>query len=254
MRKVFLAGNWKMHYTSVEAADVAKQIVDGVYNINNNVVVMVTPTFTSLCKVCRVTKGTNVLLGAQNMSYENSGARTSEIAPSMLLEFGVDYVILGHSECRTYLGENDEIINKKVLTGLKHPFKYLILCVGETLEEREKGKTLDVVLNQVRNGLASVYESDLQRIILAYEPVWAIGTGKTATKEEAQEVHKAIRLEIQSLYSKSAADNIIIQYGGSVNVDNVEGLMGENDIDGALIGGASLKADSFLKIINKISK
>ncbi|AHH03007.1 Triosephosphate isomerase [Borrelia nietonii YOR] len=254
MRKMFLAGNWKMHYTSVEAAGVAKQIVDGVRNINDDVVVMITPTFTSLCKVCEVTKGSNVLLGAQNMSYENSGARTSEISPSMLLEFGVDYVILGHSECRTYLGDTDEVINKKILAGLKHPFKYLILCIGETLSERENNKTLDVVLNQIRRGLISVSESDLKRIILAYEPVWAIGTGKTATKEEAQEVHKAIRLEIESLYSTSAADNIIIQYGGSVNVDNVEGLMGENDIDGALIGGASLKANSFLNIVNKVAK
>ncbi|AHH13557.1 triose-phosphate isomerase [Borrelia hermsii] len=254
MRKMFLAGNWKMHYTSVEAAGVAKQIVDGVRNINDDVVVMITPTFTSLCKVCEVTKGSNVLLGAQNMSYENSGARTSEISPSMLLEFGVDYVILGHSECRTYLGDTDEVINKKILAGLKHPFKYLILCIGETLSERENNKTLDVVLNQIRRGLISVSESDLKRIILAYEPVWAIGTGKTATKEEAQEVHKAIRLEIESLYSTSAADNIIIQYGGSVNADNVEDLMGENDIDGALIGGASLKADSFLNIVNKVAK
>ncbi|AHH12072.1 Triosephosphate isomerase [Borrelia hermsii YBT] len=254
MRKMFLAGNWKMHYTSVEAAGVAKQIVDGVQNINDDVVIMITPAFTSLCKVCEVTKGSNVLLGAQNMSYENSGARTSEISPSMLLEFGVDYVILGHSECRTYLGDTDEVINKKILVGLKHPFKYLILCIGETLSERENNKTLDVVLNQIRRGLMSVSESDLKRIILAYEPVWAIGTGKTATKEEAQEVHRAIRLEIESLYSTSAADDIIIQYGGSVNVDNVEGLMGENDIDGALIGGASLKADSFLNIVNKVAK
>lgn len=254
MRKMFLAGNWKMHYTSVEAAGVAKQIVDGVQNINDDVVIMITPAFTSLCKVCEVTKGSNVLLGAQNMSYENSGARTSEISPSMLLEFGVDYVILGHSECRTYLGDTDEVINKKILAGLKHPFKYLILCIGETLSERENNKTLDVVLNQIRRGLMSVSESDLKRIILAYEPVWAIGTGKTATKEEAQEVHRAIRLEIESLYSTSSADDIIIQYGGSVNVDNVGGLMGENDIDGALIGGASLKADSFLNIVNKVAK
>ncbi|AHH09892.1 Triosephosphate isomerase [Borrelia parkeri SLO] len=254
MRKIFLAGNWKMHYTSMEAAGVAKQIVDGVKNIKDNVVVMITPTFTSLCKVCEVTRGSNVLLGAQNMSYEDSGARTSEISPSMLLEFGVDYVILGHSECRTYLGDTDEVVNKKVLAGLKHPFKYLILCIGETLEERENNKTLDVVLNQIRKGLISVSESDLKRIILAYEPVWAIGTGKTATKEEAQEIHRAIRREIESLYSASAASNIIIQYGGSVNIDNVEDLMGESDIDGALIGGASLKADSFLNIVNKVAK
>ncbi|UPA17589.1 triose-phosphate isomerase [Borrelia puertoricensis] len=254
MRKIFLAGNWKMHYTSMEAAGVAKQIVDGVKNIKDDVVVMITPAFTSLCKVCEVTRGSNVLLGAQNMSYEDSGARTSEISPSMLLEFGVDYVILGHSECRTYLGDTDEVVNKKVLAGLKHPFKYLIFCIGETLEERENNKTLDVVLNQIRKGLISVSESDLKRIILAYEPVWAIGTGKTATKEEAQEVHRAIRHEIESLYSASAANNIIIQYGGSVNIDNVEGLMGESDIDGALIGGASLKADSFLNIVNKVAK
>ncbi|AHH08017.1 triose-phosphate isomerase [Borrelia anserina] len=254
MRKIFLAGNWKMHYTSIEAAGVAKQIVDGVRNIKDDIVVMITPTFTSLYKVSEITKGSNVLLGAQNMSYEDSGARTSEISPSMLLEFGVDYVILGHSECRTYLGDTDEVVNKKVLAGLKYPFKYLILCIGETLEERENNKTLDIVLNQVRRGLDSVSESDLKRIILAYEPVWAIGTGKTATKEEAQEVHRAIRLEIEALYSRSAADNIIIQYGGSVNVYNIERLMGEDDIDGALIGGASLKADSFLSIINKVAK
>ncbi|AHH10208.1 triose-phosphate isomerase [Borrelia coriaceae] len=254
MRKIFLAGNWKMHYTGVEAAGIAKQIVDGVKYIKDDVVVMLTPAFTSLYKVCEVTRGSNVLLGAQNMSYEESGARTSEIAPSMLLEFGVDYVILGHSECRTYLGDTDEVVNKKILSGLKHPFKYLILCIGETLDERENNRTLDVVLNQIRRGLSSVSESDLKRIILAYEPVWAIGTGRTATKEEAQEVHKAIRLEIESLYSKSAADNIVIQYGGSVNIDNVEDLLGENDIDGALIGGASLKADSFLKIVSKVAK
>ncbi|QMU98868.1 triose-phosphate isomerase [Borrelia sp. A-FGy1] len=254
MRKIFLAGNWKMNYTSEEALVVAKQIIDGVKYIKDNVVVMITPPFTSLCKVCNVTRGTKVLLGAQNMSYESSGARTSEISSSMLLEFGVDYVILGHSECRTYLGETDDIVNMKVLRGLKNPFKYLILCVGETLKEREEHKTLDIVLNQIRKGLNSVSESELKRIILAYEPVWAIGTGKTATKEEAQEVHGAIRLEIEKLYSKAAANNIIIQYGGSVNVDNIESLMGESDIDGALIGGASLKSNSFLKIINKVAK
>ena len=254
MRKIFLAGNWKMHYTGVEAASVAKQVVDGVRYVKDDVVIMITPTFTSLHKVCKVTKGSNVLLGAQNMSYENSGARTGEISPGMLLEFGVDYVILGHSECRTYLGDTDEVINKKILQGLRHPFKYLILCVGENLKERENNQTLDIVLNQVRRGLVSVPESDLNRIILAYEPVWAIGTGKTATKEEAQEVHKAIRLEIEALYSKESANSIIIQYGGSVNINNVGDLMREEDIDGALIGGASLKADSFLSIINHIVK
>ncbi|WP_445435783.1 triose-phosphate isomerase [Candidatus Borreliella tachyglossi] len=252
MRKVFLTGNWKMHYTGAEAAGVAKEIVDGVKTIKDNAVVMITPSFTSLCKVCEITRGSNVLLGAQNMSYEDSGARTGEISASMLLEFGVDYVIIGHSECRTYLGDTDVVVNKKILAGLKHPFKYLVLCIGETLQERESGKTADIVVNQVRKGLSSVSESELNRIILAYEPVWAIGTGITATKEEAQEVHKSIRLEIEKLYSKSAADKIIIQYGGSVNVGNVASLMGESDIDGALIGGASLKADSFLDIISKV--
>ncbi|UGQ16878.1 triose-phosphate isomerase [Borrelia sp. RT1S] len=254
MRKIFLAGNWKMHYTSLEALDVSKQVVDGVRNFRDDILVMIAPPFTSLCKVCSVTRGTNILLGAQNMSYEDIGARTSEVSPSMLLEFGVDCVILGHSECRTYLGETDEVVNKKVLTGLRHPFKYLILCVGETLKEREDHKTLDVVLSQVRKGLSSVPESEIGRIVLAYEPVWAIGTGKTATKEEAQEVHRAIRLEIERLYSRAVADNIIIQYGGSVNVGNIRGLMGESDIDGALIGGASLKADSFLGIVNKVAE
>ncbi|AAC66452.1 triose-phosphate isomerase [Borreliella burgdorferi] len=252
MRKTFLAGNWKMHYTSAEASIVAKKIATEVKTLKDDVVIMITPPFTALSKVSECIKGSNILLGAQNMSYMESGARTSEISPSMLLEFGVEYVILGHSECRLYLAETDEIINKKILAGLKHPFKYLILCVGETLDERDSGKTLEVVLNQVKKGLNCVSESDIQRIILAYEPVWAIGTGKTATKEEAEEVHKAIRLEITKLYSKSASDNIIIQYGGSVNSNNVKELMNEPNIDGALIGGASLKAESFLSIINNV--
>ncbi|AJA89905.1 triosephosphate isomerase [Borreliella chilensis] len=250
MRKTFLAGNWKMHYTSTEASIVAKKIADGVKTLRDDIVVMIAPSFTALSKVSECIKGSNILLGAQNMSYMESGARTSEVSPSMLLEFGVEYVILGHSECRSYLAETDDIINKKILVGLKHPFKYLVLCVGETLDERVSGKTLDIVLNQVKKGLSGVSESDIKRIILAYEPVWAIGTGKTATKGEVEEVHKAIRLEIMKLYSKSASENIIIQYGGSVNLSNVKELINEPDIDGALIGGASLKAESFLSIIN----
>lgn len=175
-----------------------KKIATEVKTLKDDVVIMITPPFTALSKVSECIKGSNILLGAQNMSYMESGARTSEISPSMLLEFGVEYVILGHSECRLYLAETDEIINKKILAGLKHPFKYLILCVGETLDERDSGKTLEVVLNQVKKGLNCVSESDIQRIILAYEPVWAIGTVKPQLKKRQKRFIRQLGLRLRS--------------------------------------------------------
>ena len=213
--------------------------------------VIVCPPFTSLDSVNAVIKDSAVKLGAQNMHQENSGAFTGEISADMLKSVGCEYVILGHSERRTIFGETDELINSKIKKAIEADLK-VIFCVGETLEERESGTTKDVVKKQVSKGLLGITAEEIKKIIIAYEPVWAIGTGKTATPDQAQEVHNFIRNLIRELYSDQNGDEIIIQYGGSVKPDNAGELLNQPDIDGALVGGACLKADSFIDIIKSV--
>lgn len=247
MRRPILAGNWKMNTSLNEAVQLVtglKREVDGVTDVD----IVVCPPFTHLTTINDVIEGSNIALGAQNMYVTESGAYTGEISPTMLKDAGCTYVILGHSERREYFKESDEFINTKVKKALEHGLTPII-CVGETLEQREQGITSDIVSTQVKGCLAGLSDSDMLKCVLAYEPVWAIGTGKTATDEQAQEVHALIRSLLVELFSDSVASQIRIQYGGSVKPDNVAGLMSQPDIDGALVGGASLKADSFAQIV-----
>lgn len=247
MRNKIIAGNWKMNKNISETAELVSGIKNG--KIPANVEVIICPPFTSLETASALLKGSAVKLGAQNMYFEENGAFTGEISADMLKSAGCEYVILGHSERRVIFKESDEVINKKIKKALSSGLKP-IFCVGELLEEREKDITKSVIETQVKGGLAGVSEADLEKIIIAYEPVWAIGTGKTATPAQAEEVHAFIRELVEKLYSKAAAEKIIIQYGGSVKPDNAKELLGQADIDGALVGGACLKADSFLGIVN----
>ncbi|MCL2704919.1 MAG: triose-phosphate isomerase [Spirochaetaceae bacterium] len=250
VRKKYVAGNWKMNKLTDEAVSLAKEIVEGAQKVVN-CKIMIAPPFTALSEVKKIVKGTNVLLGAQNMSNEKSGAHTGEVSVDMLKDVGVSVVIIGHSERRIIYGEKDNYINSKILLAIKEKMD-VIFCVGETLNERESGKAFEVVTNQVINGLKGVTEKDLSFITIAYEPVWAIGTGKTATDKDADDVHKVIRETLEKLYSKELAQKMIIQYGGSVKPENAGALLSMENIDGALVGGASLKAEQFLGIINSI--
>jgi len=246
MRKVFIAGNWKMHKTRAEARSVAEELAAQLKDTQDRV--MIAPPFTALGDVADVLKGSNILLGAQNMSVAEEGAHTGEISVGMLKECGVDVVILGHSERRHVYGETDKGINTKVKLALQHDME-VILCVGELLEEREAGKASEVVRKQVMEGLRDVDASQLAKVTIAYEPVWAIGTGKTATPEDADDIHKVIRKELEKMYNADAADKMVIQYGGSVKPANIADLMAKENIDGALVGGASLKPETFVPIV-----
>ncbi|MBL7006440.1 MAG: triose-phosphate isomerase [Spirochaetia bacterium] len=247
MRKTFIAGNWKMNMTASEGRAFAAELTAG--NLDKGVKILIAPPFTTLQAVAEVVKDTNILLGAQNMSDSESGAHTGEISPAMLKEIGVDAVIIGHSERRIIYKEDDSFINRKVKLALKHGFE-VIFCVGETLEERESGNVENVVRSQLVGGLQDISTRELQSVTIAYEPVWAIGTGKTASPEDADDVHAFIRTEIEKLYDIKAADAVIIQYGGSVKAENVKALMSKPNIDGALVGGASLKFETFSPIVN----
>jgi triosephosphate isomerase len=247
MKQFYIAGNWKMHRTVGESVQLAEELVKALAGTTSKV--MIAPAFTALAAVQAVVKGTNVILGAQNMGPEEQGAHTGEISPLMLKDIGVKAVILGHSERRHSYLETDELINRKVLLALKHDLQP-ILCVGETLAERESGRLEAVVRTQVVEGLKGVSAGDIGKVVIAYEPVWAIGTGKTATPEDADAVHAYIRKLLKELYSETVAAAMIIQYGGSVKADNAAELMAKPNIDGALVGGASLKTDSFSAIVN----
>ena len=244
-RKYFIAGNWKMHKTRAEAAALAKELVAALADGKHKY--LVAPSFTALETVAAVVKGSNILLGAQNCAAEEEGAHTGEVSVLQLKDLGVGTVILGHSERRHLYKEDDGLVNRKVSLALKHGFD-VILCVGELLEEREAGKAEAVCRRQTVEGLKGVSAADLQRVTIAYEPVWAIGTGKTATPDDADAIHAYIRKVIAEIYSPAAAENIVIQYGGSVKPDNAAALMAKENIDGALVGGASLKADTFIPI------
>ncbi len=245
MRSYFIAGNWKMHKTVKESAALAAELKAKLAGCKEKV--MVAPAFTALAEVAKVLEGSNILLGAQNMGPEEQGAHTGEVSILMLKDIGAKVVILGHSERRHSYLESDALINKKVLLALGHGLE-VILCVGETLEEREGGKLEQVLGTQLREGLKGVAAADLDRVTIAYEPVWAIGTGKTATPEDADSVHAYCRQVLASLYGEAEAKKMCIQYGGSVKADNAAALMAKPNIDGALVGGASLKAESFAPI------
>lgn len=239
-----MAGNWKMHKTQAEARELAREIVRGVGQKPRAEVVLA-PPYTALAAVAAEIKGSPVRLAGQDTFWEEKGAYTGAIAPIMLVDVGCTYVIVGHSERRQHFGDTDETVNRKVRAALAAGLKP-IMCVGETLEEREAGRTFQVVETQVRQGLAGFPASEAERLVIAYEPVWAIGTGKTATPQQAQEVHRLIRNLLPEILGTEA---VRILYGGSVTPDNAKSLMAEPDLDGALVGGASLKAESFLGII-----
>jgi len=246
MRNVCIAGNWKMNMTPSEGAAFAKALAEAVKDASVRVVVA--PPFVTIASVVAAVKGSAIEVGAQNMSDQLSGAYTGEVSAPMLKETGVSIVILGHSERRALYGETDAFINRKVKLALEQDLD-VILCVGETLGEREAGKLEEVLKRQVVEGLRDISAQSMSRIIVAYEPVWAIGTGKTATPDDANSAHAFIRSEIEKLYGKSVAESLIIQYGGSVKPSNVKDLMAMEHIDGALVGGASLSVEQFAPIV-----
>ena len=247
MRKAIIAGNWKMHYTPEEAVKVINELKPLVKDATCDVVVC--PTFVCLDAVLKAVEGSNIKVAAQNMHFEEKGAFTGEVAPGMLEAMGVSYVVLGHSERREYFNETDEALNKKVKAAFAHNLTP-ILCCGETLEQREEGKTEEIITNQTRLALEGLTNEQVKNTIIAYEPIWAIGTGKTATSEDANNSIKAIRKEIEKNYGKEVAEEVIIQYGGSVKSQNAKELFTTSDIDGGLVGGASLKVEEFSKIVN----
>ena len=246
MRKPIIAGNWKMHKTIAEALEFVNEVKDRVNN--DKVEAVICAPFTLLKDLKQATKGTNIKIGAQNMHFEEKGAFTGEISPLMLKELDMDYVVIGHSERRQYFNETDETANKKVLKALEVGIDP-ILCVGETLEEREAGNTKDICKVQVEKALENVSKEDLAKVVIAYEPVWAIGTGKTATSEDANDVIAYIREVVANLYGE-LANEVRIQYGGSVKPSNVAEIMNQSDIDGALVGGASLEANDYVELVN----
>ncbi|MFO0966731.1 MAG: triose-phosphate isomerase [Gemmataceae bacterium] len=251
MRKKFIAGNWKMYTNRASAEKLAAAVVEGVKG-QTKVDVAVCPPFPYLGYVAQTLKGSDVRLGAQNLYPEKEGAFTGEVSPTMLVDVGCHLVILGHSERRHKLGEDDAFINKKVHAALGVGLQ-VILCVGETLEERERGATEQVLERQTTAGLAGIDAAKLANIVIAYEPVWAIGTGKNATPQQAQDAHAFVRRRIAQLCGVEAAERLIIQYGGSAKPENVASLLSQPDVDGALVGGASLQPEFFLAIIRLAS-
>lgn len=247
MRKKVIAGNWKMNKTPSETTELIKVLAPKVAASDDTVIVC--PTAVCLPAAVNAAKGTNIKVGAQNMYFKDSGAFTGEISADMLLDLGVEYVILGHSERRQYFAETDETVNLKVLKAFEKGL-IPIICVGESLEQREQGITADLVRMQTKIALKDVSKENASKAIIAYEPIWAIGTGKTATSEQAQEVCKTIREAVCELYGCDVAEKITVQYGGSVNAKNSAELFAMADIDGGLVGGASLKADDFSAIVN----
>ena len=247
MRKKVIAGNWKMNMLPNEAMACIEQLAQLVKDTENEVILCV--PYTDLFYSLLTAQGTNIKIGAQNMHFEEKGAFTGEVSGPMLKCIGVEYVIIGHSERRQYFAETDETVNKKIKAALANELKPIV-CVGETLEQRESGKAEEVFTTQTRKAFEGLSAEDAKKVIIAYEPIWAIGTGKTATSEDANNSVKAIRNEIRSLYGDEVADEIIIQYGGSVKSSNAKELFTTSDIDGGLVGGASLKADEFAKIVN----
>lgn len=247
MRNKFIAGNWKMNTTRAEATTLLKALLQDTSAIEKTTI-MVAPPFTNLQFASELLQNSKIELGAQNMYWEEKGAYTGEISPVMLKDLNCSYVIIGHSERRQYFRESNQEINRKIQAAFHHQIRP-ILCVGESLENRERGQTLGVVEYQIRNGLAGFTSEHMKDFTIAYEPVWAIGTGRAATPADALEVHTYVRSLLAEMFNSDIAEQTRIQYGGSVTGDNIGSFITEKDIDGALVGGASLKADSFLKII-----
>ncbi|OGL48540.1 MAG: triose-phosphate isomerase [Candidatus Schekmanbacteria bacterium RIFCSPLOWO2_02_FULL_38_14] len=247
MRRTIIAGNWKMNNSVKESVSLAREIAASVDDVKGREIV-IAPPFTSLYPVSKEIEGSKVKLSAQNLFWKENGAYTGEISASMLKDAGCEYVIIGHSERRQFFGEIDESVNQKIKTAMKYNLNPIV-CAGETLEEREKGKTFEVIRRQVEKEFAGLSASEIKNIVIAYEPVWAIGTGKTATPKQANEVHLFIRNLIKEFFNREISDNLSILYGGSVKPDNIKGLMEQGEIDGALVGGASLKGIDFLKLV-----
>ena len=252
-RKAIIAGNWKMNKTRPEAKALLEAIKPLVANAENNVEVIACVPFTNLETAMNVTAGSNVKIGAENVHFEEKGAFTGEISASMLTECGVEYVVIGHSERRQYFGETDETVNKRTKAALAAGLKPIV-CVGELLWERECDITEEVIARQIKLDLFNVTEEELKNVVIAYEPVWAIGTGKTATADQAEEVCAFIRATLAKLYNQDAADAVTIQYGGSMNEYNADELVSKTNVDGGLIGGASLVAEKFAAIVKAASK
>ncbi len=247
-RRIFIAGNWKMNKTVAESVALARELRGLVSMVRDKVEVAIAPPFTALHPTFKAIEDSNICLAAQNCHWETSGAFTGEVSAPMLKELGCSYVIVGHSERRQLFSETDETVNKRTQAVVKAGL-VPIVCVGETLAERESGRTLEVVSRQVKGGLAGFSAREAVKFVLAYEPVWAIGTGKTATSDQAQEVHAHIRELLTGLFGRDTAQGIRIQYGGSVKADNALELLSKPDVDGALVGGASLKAADFAAIV-----
>lgn len=251
MRKTIIAGNWKMYKTIIEAIELANGLKRELFNLDyQNIDVVLCPPFTALSEVYEVIADSGIQLGAQDCFWEDEGAFTGEISGKMLKDAGCKFVIIGHSERRQYFGETNASVNKKIKAALGDKLTP-IMCVGETLDEREKGLTFKVLDDHIQNGLSDISEEEIVKIVIAYEPVWAIGTGKTATADQAQEAQKYIRDLLKSMYNKDIANNTRIQYGGSVKPENISELMQQPDVDGALVGGASLSLEAFSEIVKK---
>ena len=247
MRKKVIAGNWKMNMLPNEAISMITELTPLVKNTENEVILCV--PYTDLFYALLTAQGTNIKIGAQNMHFEEKGAFTGEVSGKMLKSIGVEYVIIGHSERRQYFAETDETVNKKIKAAFLNDLKPIV-CVGETLEQRETGNAFDVITSQTQKALDGLSDEQVQNTIIAYEPIWAIGTGKTATNEDANEAIKKIREKICQIYGQNVSERVIIQYGGSMKPNNAKELLEMSDIDGGLIGGASLKAKDFASIVN----
>ena len=246
MRKKVIAGNWKMNMLPNEAIQFIEELTPLVKDTQNEVILCV--PYTDLFYALLTAQNTNIKIGAQNMHFEEKGAYTGEVSGAMLKAINVEYVIIGHSERRQYFNETDETVNKKIKAAFQYGLKPIV-CVGETLEQREAGKTEEIITKQTELALEGLSDKQVENTIIAYEPIWAIGTGKTATKEDANNSIKAIRNKIAKIYGQTVADGVIIQYGGSVKASNAKELFEMSDIDGGLVGGASLKAEEFSKIV-----
>jgi len=247
MRRPIIAGNWKMYKVPSEAMELVHQLKKELHGMKDRDIVVI-PPFASLYHCYKILEDTNIAIGAQNMYWEREGAFTGEISPLMLVDCGCKFCIIGHSERRTYFHETDETVNKKIKSALKHGL-VPICCIGESLEQREAGETFKIVEAQIKADFDGLDGSLMEKVIIAYEPIWAIGTGRTATPEQANEVHAFIRKTLTGLFDQALAGRVRIQYGGSVKPENCDSLMAQPDIDGALVGGASLKVESFSRIV-----
>lgn len=252
MRKIIIAGNWKMNKTIPEAIELVNGLKRELADIED-IDIVVIPPYTALSEISDMLADSNIDLGAQDVHWEEKGAFTGEVSPAMLKDAGAKYVVIGHSERRTYFGETNEAVNKKLKAVLKAGL-LPIVCVGERFEEREAGKTSDVVREHIEKGLKGISKEDALKIVIAYEPVWAIGTGRTATPKQAQDVHKYIRELLSEMCDEHVAQNLRIQYGGSVKPENIKDLINQEDIDGALVGGASLQIEQFVPIVRQSAK